>query len=214
MTYDFIPIILKGLALGWSVAWPPGPINTEMIRRGLNGSFWGAYSVGLGACCGDFIWAVATALGVGLLLDQENVRPILGIISFLLLLYLAYIFLKGAWVQWRKQKRGEPIVFDPKDRSTRRGFFLGWTMAMLSPWNLAFWLAVMGAQTGDAMSLGESLLLATAVVTGASAWGLVLTISVKFGARFTSPAWETVTRAVTGLLMLAFAGMLLWNIFE
>lgn len=214
MSDDTIKLIIKGLALGWSVAWPPGPINTEMIRRGLNGHFWGAYAVGLGACCGDFLWAVATALGVGVLLDLEYVRPILGTVSFLLLLYLAYSFLNGAWTQWQKQKHGEPILFDAKQQSTRRGFFLGWTMAMLSPWNLAFWLAVMGSQTGSVMSFGESLILATAVVSGASTWGLVLTISVKFGARFTSPAWETATRAITGVLMLAFAVMLLWNIVE
>lgn len=214
MINDYIPIILKGLALGWSVAWPPGPINTEMIRRGLSGSFWSAYAVGLGACCGDFLWAVATALGVGMLLDQKNVRPILGTVSFLLLLYLAYTFLRGAWNQWQKQRRGEAAIFDAKQQSSRHGFFLGWTMALLSPWNLAFWLAVMGAQTGSVMSFGESLILATSVVTGASTWGLVLSVSVKFGARFTSPVWETVTRGITGILMLVFAGILLWNLFE
>ncbi len=213
MDHNITSIILKGLALGWSVAWPPGPINTEMIRRGLSGRFWNAYSVGLGACCGDFMWAVATALGIGFILKEDSVKPILGTISLLLLLYLAYSFLHGAWKQWQKQKRGEPIVFDEGIHSSKRGFFLGWTMALLSPWNLAFWLAVMGSQSGSAMSFGESLILAGAVVTGASAWGLVLTISVKYGARFTSPAWETVTRALTGILMLVFAGMLLYSLW-
>lgn len=212
MNSDSMTIILKGLALGWSIAWPPGPINTEMIRRGLTGSFWSAYAVGLGACCGDFLWAVGTAMGVGMIMKEDNVRPILGTVSLILLLYLAYTFLAGAWKQWKKQKSGEAAQFDPPNHSARRGFFLGWTMAMISPWNLAFWLAVMGAQTGNAMSIGESLILATAVITGASAWGLVLTVSVKLGARFTSPAWETVTRAITGILMLVFAGMLLWNL--
>lgn len=214
MNHDVLPIILKGLALGWSVAWPPGPINTEMIRRGLSGKFWNAYIVGLGACCGDFMWAVATALGIGMILKEDNIRPILGSVSLLLLLYLAYTFLKGAWVQWQKQKRGEPVSFDASVRSTKHGFVLGWTMAMFSPWNLAFWLAVMGAQTGNVMSIGESLILATAVVSGASAWGLILTVSVKFGARFTSPAWETVTRAITGILMLVFAAMLLSSLIQ
>jgi threonine/homoserine/homoserine lactone efflux protein len=214
MTPDLTSLILKGLALGWSVAWPPGPINTEMIRRGLTGRFWYTYMVGVGACCGDFMWAVATALGVGFVLQEESVKPILGTVSFLLLLYLSYSFLKGAWTQWQKQKRGETIAFDEIAKSTRHGFFLGWTMALLSPWNLAFWLAVMGAQSGSVLSFGESLILATAVITGASAWGLVLTVSVKFGARFTSPAWETVTRALTGILMLVFAGMLVWNLVE
>jgi hypothetical protein len=47
--------IANGLILGWSVAWPPGPINAEMIRRALlpgaqGGGFWAAWQLGLGAC--------------------------------------------------------------------------------------------------------------------------------------------------------------------
>jgi hypothetical protein len=41
--------LANGYILGWSVAWPPGPINAEMIRRGLlpkdrGGGFWSAFS--------------------------------------------------------------------------------------------------------------------------------------------------------------------------
>ena len=57
--------LASGLLLGWSVAWPPGPINAEMIRRALARGFWPAYSVGLGACSGDFLWALGVALGAG-----------------------------------------------------------------------------------------------------------------------------------------------------
>ena len=54
--------LANGYILGWSVAWPPGPINAQMIRRGLlpkdrGGGFWFAWPIGLGACTGDFIWA-------------------------------------------------------------------------------------------------------------------------------------------------------------
>jgi len=54
--------LANGYILGWSVAWPPGPINAEMIRRGLlpkdrGGGFWSAWPIGLGACTADFIWA-------------------------------------------------------------------------------------------------------------------------------------------------------------
>ena len=63
-------ILFNGFLLGWSVAWPPGPVNAEMIRRGLlprkeGGGFWETWSVGLGACTGDFLWAFAVAAGAG-----------------------------------------------------------------------------------------------------------------------------------------------------
>ena len=61
-------IIVNGLILGWSVAWPPGPMNAEMIRRALlqraqGGGFSAAWQLGLGACTGDFIWALGVAAG-------------------------------------------------------------------------------------------------------------------------------------------------------
>src|SRR6059058_121284 len=61
-------VLVNGFVLGWSVAWPPGPVNAEMIRRGLlpreqGGGFWATWRVGLGACSADFLWAFAVAAG-------------------------------------------------------------------------------------------------------------------------------------------------------
>ncbi len=200
-------LVFQGFLLGWSVAWPPGPINTEMIRRGLSGGFWRAYVVGLGACVSDFFWALVVAAGIGTVLNEDGVRPILGGVSLALLLYLAYTFLAGAWRQWQKKKSGGPIEFDAGAHDTRKGFLLGMTMALVSPWNLAFWLAVMGSQS-RVLTFGESVVLASAVVAGATTWGVVLCTAIRMGARFTTPTWELVTRALTGLLMLVFAGLL------
>src|SRR3989442_10687038 len=84
-------MLLSGFVLGWSVAWPPGPVNAEMIRRGLlpreqGGGFWATWRVGLGACTGDFLWALSVAAGAGALLNKPNARVVLGIISLALLL--------------------------------------------------------------------------------------------------------------------------------
>ena len=94
--------IANGLILGWSVAWPPGPINAEMIRRALlpqaqGGGFWAAWQLGLGACTGDFVWALGVAAGAGALLASPQLHLALGVISFLLLLFLAFNFALGAW---------------------------------------------------------------------------------------------------------------------
>lgn len=197
-----------GLLLGWSVAWPPGPINAEMIRRGLARGFWPAFALGLGACSGDFLWALGVALGAGALADLPGVRPALAGISLALLLWLAWSFLAGAWRGWRRLRRGEPEVAASALDSTRGGYLLGLGMALSSPWNIAFWLAVIGQQSAGSLTMARSLVLATAVVTGAALWGLVLCTAVHFGARFATPGWEITTRAATGALMLFFAGRL------
>jgi threonine/homoserine/homoserine lactone efflux protein len=206
-------LIVQGLLLGWSVAWPPGPINAEIVRRSLARGFWPACALGLGASTGDFAWAVAVALGAGALAELPGVRPALGAVSFVLLLVLAYTFLAGAWREWRHYRRGEPFDRPPSLDSARGGFLLGLTLALSSPWNIAFWLAVIGQQAGGALTLAHSLILAGAVVAAAATWSVVLSASVRLGARFATPAWEIGTRAATGVLMLFFAAKLVWRFF-
>ena len=208
--------IVNGLVLGWSVAWPPGPVNAEMIRRALlprgeGGGFWAAWQLGLGACTGDFIWALGVAAGAGALLASPRLHLALGVISFLLLLFLAFNFTRGAWQVAHAHRA---VIDRPLRRSSPgRGYFLGLILALTSPWNIGFWFAVVGGQGAaqeHATFLG-SLTLAAAVVSGALAWTIVLCTALKLGARiFARPAWQVGTQAVSALVMLFFAARLVW----
>lgn len=208
--------VVNGLLLGWSVAWPPGPINAEMIRRVLlpraqGGGFWPAWQLGLGACTGDFIWALGVAAGAGALLASPRLHLALGIISFALLLFLAFSFARGAWRAW--QAHANSIAPPPLRRGNARGYFLGLILALTSPWNIGFWFAVVGGQgaaQGHSTFL-SSLLLAASVVSGAIAWTIVLCTALKLGARiFARPSWQIGTQVVSALVMLAFAARLVW----
>ena len=204
-----LPLLFKGLLLGWSVAWPPGPINAEMIRRGLERGFLPAWALGLGACSGDFLWAVAVSLGAGALVNLPGVRPALGIVSVALLLFLAWTFGRSAWQAWQRSRRSassEEAVPARRFDSTRGGYLLGLTLALTSPWNIAFWLAVIGSQAGGARLGGRDFLtVAVGVFIAAAAWGLFVCSAVRAGARFATPAWHIVTQGVTAALMLYFA---------
>jgi threonine/homoserine/homoserine lactone efflux protein len=209
------------LILGWSVAWPPGPINAEMIRRALipraaGGGFWAAFQLGLGACTGDFLWALAVALGAGALLASPRLHLALGAVSLSLLLFLAFTFARGAWrtahAQAKAKAEGAPSRL--QQSSLSRGYFLGLVLALTSPWNIGFWLAVIGSQGAVAQNAGflNSLTLATAVVSGAIVWGIVLCTALKMGARvFARPSWQIATQILTALVMLFFAARLVWQ---
>ena len=212
--------ILSGLLLGWSVAWPPGPVNAEIIRRGVlpaasGGGFWPSMKVGLGACTGDFLWALGVSVGAGALINTPSVRMVLGIISLGLLLFLAGSFSLGAWRMARDQRADltpldEAVNPAKPERVASRSFLLGLTFALSSPWNIGFWLAVIGSQT-SAMTgtFLNSLVLAVSVVLGALVWGTVLCIAVKLGARiFSRPGWQVATQALTAIVMLYFAARL------
>jgi threonine/homoserine/homoserine lactone efflux protein len=213
--------ILNGLVLGWSVAWPPGPINAEMIRRALlphgqGGGFWAAWQLGLGACTGDFIWALGVAAGAGALLASPRLHVALRVTSFLLLLFLAFTFARGAW-RTAQDARAQPNDDSRQSkvaRSNARGYWLGLVLALTSPWNIGFWFAVVGGQgsTQRQMNFLHSLALAAAVVSGAIAWTIVLCTALKLGARiFARPGWQIATQALSALVMLFFAARLVFQ---
>ena len=192
-----------GFLLGWSVAWPPGPINAEMIRRGLAAGFRPAASVGLGACSGDALWAILVMLGIGWVIGPAT-RTGLAIVSTALLLVLAGLFLAAAWRAWRARDSAPPAP--SRVAATRRGYLLGLGMALTSPWNLAFWLAVMGRPQSLDAGIAGALTVAGAVILGAGAWVLVLcAIVVRLHLRLAGRPWRITADSMTGILMLGFA---------
>jgi threonine/homoserine/homoserine lactone efflux protein len=215
-------LLLNGFVLGWSVAWPPGPVNAEMIRRGLlprqqGGGFWATWQVGLGACSSDFLWALAAATGAGALLNKPGVRVFLGVTSLTLLLILAGFFSFTAWKTARRQNAERSNSISPPIAANRRGgYLLGFIFALSSPWNIGFWLAAVGGQQTStrAPSFLNSLILACAVVFGAVTWTIVLCLAVRSGARiFVRPIWQVWTEVLTAAVMLYFAVRLALQLF-
>ena len=200
-----LPALLgTGFLLGWSVAWPPGPINAEIARRCLARGFWAGFGLLLGACSGDALWALLVALGVGTLLTTPALHALLGVVSVALLLALAAVFLRGAWRDLRM-----PLVAAPPPArfdGTRASYLLGVTMALTSPWNVAFWLAAVGQPAMPRYGLGALLVVAGSVIAGALAWGLLWSGAVMLlRRRATGRAWSVAVKVLTGALMLYFA---------
>jgi threonine/homoserine/homoserine lactone efflux protein len=191
-------------------------LRRTLLPRTQGGGFWNAWQLGLGACTGDFLWALAVMTGAGALLNTPRVRLALGVVSFVLLLLLAAMFARNAWRSACKLGANTDGKVDPKARQNKSsGYFLGLTIALTSPWNLGFWLAVIGGQqsvTSDS-TFANSFAFAFAVVLGATAWTFVFSLAIKQGARiFARPAWQAATQAITSVLMLFFAVRLLMTL--
>jgi threonine/homoserine/homoserine lactone efflux protein len=162
----------------------------------------------LGACSGDALWAALVSLGVGVLLTGPRMRVAMGCVSIVLLLGMAFMFLRGAWRAWRAPAAAGPAAsrFD----GARAGYLLGATMALTSPWNLAFWLAAIGRP--ELTRSGDSALplLVAAVIAGALTWGLLWCGTVVLLRRRTGQGgaarwWDIGAKLLTGALMLLFA---------
>lgn len=208
MQPTLLSLASTGFLLGWSVAWPPGPINAEIARRCLATGFWSGFGVLLGACIGDAAWAILVSLGVGTLFTGATTRLVMGVLSVGLLLVLAVLFLIGAWEGWRAETRAAPAP--SRFESNRASLLLGATMALTSPWNVAFWLAAIGRPEMTRLGLSALFVVAGAVLAGALAWGLLWSASVVLlHRRFDQTAgrdwWGITVKGLTGVLMLWFA---------
>lgn len=206
MDAPLFPLLGTGFLLGWSVAWPPGPINAEIARRCLARGFWAGFGLLLGACSGDALWAVLVSLGVGVLFAGPTARAVMGAVSVALLLVLAFMFLRGAWRALRAPAEAAPVPsrFD----NARASYLLGATMALTSPWNVAFWLAAVGRPEMTRYGTAALFVVVAAVIAGALTWGLLWSASVVLLHRRAGPggrAWDVGVRAATGALMLYFA---------
>jgi threonine/homoserine/homoserine lactone efflux protein len=202
-----LPLAAYGFVLGWSVAWPPGPINAEIVRRGLARGFAPAYAVGVGAACGDVVWAVAVVLGAGALIGSAEAKLSLELLSTALLLLLAAVYLRGAWRGMALRRAGTASEPPGRFDGARGGYLLGLGLALSSPWNIAFWLAVIGRPQTLQAGLAGALVVAGAVLLGTNLWVLSLSGAVVvLRLRFASGAWDAIAKGATGLLMLYFAG--------
>jgi len=202
------PLLATGFLLGWSVAWPPGPINAEIARRCLAGGFWAGFALLLGACSADALWAVLVSLGVGLVFTGPLMREIMGVVSVALLIALSFVFLRGAW---RALTNGQAAPAAPSRFDSRRAsFLLGAAMALTSPWNVAFWLAAMGRPEMAGYATPALLVMAAAVIAGALTWGVLWSGSVVLLHRRADSGaagrwWAFGVDLATGALMAYFA---------
>jgi threonine/homoserine/homoserine lactone efflux protein len=203
-----VSLCVTGFVLGWSVAWPPGPVNAEIVRRGLSRGFWAAYGMALGGCTGDAVWALIVMFGASAALASGTAHTVLRTASTCLLIVLAAHYLHGAWRSWvRLRDRSELALARPaRFDKAGAGFLLGMGLTLTSPWSIAFWLAVMGRAEVATYGATGAAAFAGSVIAGAATWALILSSAVVvLRSRFASPRWDVITRAGTGLLLLYFA---------
>ncbi len=67
-----IPYILWGLAFGFILSAPVGPVNIICIRRSIYGRARDGFAIGLGAALGDTFYAVFAALGLKAIISLIN----------------------------------------------------------------------------------------------------------------------------------------------
>lgn len=203
---DPTSLLLSGFLIGWSVAWPPGPINAEIARRTIARGYFPGTVVGYGASVGDTVWAIAVALGANALARDPVLARILGVVSIVLLAFLAFTFGRGAWRRYANWRSGKSEAVVSRFDDSRAGFALGAFAALTSPYNVAFWLAIVGRPDIASQGIEATFWMAAGVLLGTIVWVSVFAGALTaFRSRLEHPLWDVFTQGATSLLMLYFA---------
>jgi L-lysine exporter family protein LysE/ArgO len=196
-----IELALRGIIVGISLGAPIGPINVEIVRRGLRSGFRSGWLVGVGATTADALYCMAVIAGLTPLIDQLVVRTILWTLGTGFLFFLGYMSIKPVFVQGRMVSVGGGTI-------ERSPFATGFLMALLNPMGILFWLSVGGGLVASGVEQASDLLGIGAIVFGVIAglliWITTLSTLVHGGRRFVS---DTVYRWInfgSGVLLLGF----------
>jgi len=162
--------ILKGIAIGISIAAPVGPIGILCIRRTLNQGRLYGFASGMGAATADAAYGLVAALGLaaaGSFLTEQG--SWLNVAGAAFLLYLAYSTARSA------ASGAEP--------STRpgKGYWSAYLTTLLltltNPMTIVSFAGILaGLNLGDAR--GASAWFVAGVFAGSAAWWLALCLAV------------------------------------
>jgi len=197
-----VRLLMGGVVMGLSVSAPIGPVNVEMIQRGLRGGFRSALLVGIGATFADLIYISVAYAGADPLSHRVWARVLLFGAGSLILIYLGIAAIRAARV---------PIALDDAAGPRRFGaghgpFSGGFLITLLNPMTIAFWLGILSASLAarPREALAVELMYVASLAAGCLLWVLVLSVALHYGKRFVRGRALQVVSIVAGLVLIGF----------
>ncbi len=187
-------VFLSGMALGVSIAAPPGPVNAAATFQ-VTKSWMAGWLTLLGATAADGIFFVLTYFGLTTLIANGEARDLLFVVGGAFMLYLAYSTLKLA----KDKPKSGPV------RGGRYPFFLGLTIGITNPFQLAWWIAV-----GVGMVSTFGLSIVAGFFAGIVAWTLFFSTLLRAGLTRYQSVYPVLVY-VSGAILLGFGVWFLYS---
>ncbi len=201
--YSFLgdgPILylFKGIAVGFVIAAPVGPVGLLCIRRALSDGRLAAFVAGLGAAVADTFYGAVAGLGLSLISDfLLDYRAALSVIGGLFLLGLG-------WRAWNS----DPTPGDgpPEHMGLVKDFTATMLITLTNPATILAFMAVFAALGGVKLTQDgiDAGFLITGVFLGSALWWLSLSaLASAVRHKFTERWLSHLNQASGGLLILS-----------
>ncbi|CAA7623819.1 LysE family translocator [Magnetospirillum sp. UT-4] len=191
-------ITLRGVAIGFAIAAPIGPVGLMCIRKALADGRLAAWMAGLGAALADTVFGAVVALGLGVVsqfVDGHGLWLKLGGGAFMLALGV-HTWRAAAFAMEPASGHGPGLA---------RDFAATFLITISNPGTMLGVTGVFAAMGAAAQPVGmsETWQLVAGVFAGSALWWAVLTeITILARARFTPERMRLFNHVSGGLLML------------
>lgn len=194
-------IILNKLLLGISLAAPIGPVNTEMIKRGLANGFWAAFSIRLGGAITNSIFLTVVYFGLEKLIKHQKLISIVYFIGEVTLICMG----TKTIIKACSKKSVNTIKFkdiNHKNSYTiKNGLLTGIILSATSPIGITFWLTSFPASIATDHS---SLLINCFIILGVIVWGVFISGLLHLGCKIINHNTLRIISGLSGLLLIYF----------
>jgi threonine/homoserine/homoserine lactone efflux protein len=201
---DFI-YLLKGLAIGFSLAAPVGPIGILCIRRTLAHGSKRGIIIGLSAASADMVYGIVAAFGVTLISDfisqqQHWIRLVSSIFLFILGYHTFFSYPTTDTITSGKNGHA-------------RTFVSTFLLTLTNPMTL-FAFAIVFAGIGLDKNLGHhgyAIFFVIGIFLGSLSWFSLLTSLVHFFREIITTDGLVIINKVAGSLLTLFGAIAFWS---
>lgn len=204
---EFLFYLLRGLALGFAIAAPVGPIGVLCIRRTLADGRLVGFVTGLGAATADAIYGAIAAFGV-----SAVTTALVGLRLWIHLIGALFLAWLGLRIMLTRPATPYSTPRDSVPSAARRGGLLAaWAstvaLTLTNPATILSFAAVFAGLGLVGVGYIVAGLTVVGVFLGSALWWLLLSGGVSLlRARFDTRAMRWVNR-ISGLLLLGFAAL-------
>ncbi|HEX9341729.1 MAG TPA: LysE family translocator [Thermoplasmata archaeon] len=197
MVLDVLVAIGAGVAIGLSLAAPPGPVNAIIASCTVTRSWRAGFLVGLGATTADTVFLTLAVLARSAVSVLEPYVPFVALIGAAVMAYFA-------WMAGRAWRRTEAIL-EPRPEERARSYVPGLSVNITSPYPILWWLTaglVLINQLGPPVLVG--------FYGGLVLWITAFPLAVREAQRRFARAYHRVL-VFSIVSLVAFAAWLVWS---
>ncbi len=205
--------LLQAYLIGWAVAAPIGPVNLEIIRRGLSHRIAAGFLTGLGATTADLLYVLATGFGLAPFLGNSLFLRISFVVGGVFLLWLGGGALREGYCRWRAPS--SDVAKSLESTATRvplhRHWMVGLGMTLSNPMTIVFWATLPSLLFRNVGPSSAGIVGTASVVwLGAFSWVCTLTLALIMGRKLAGERLIAGASLAGGAIMLYFALRFWW----